>query len=355
MSAIHIGKSVSASLEARLIQTLLDNGLSWENISAQTGIYPADIHVPTARIDASKHYRLLALLNRHASDIDWFIDSSSFDNQFLFNKDNILQALSQDAFTLTLLCLNAPCLREALRSYIHYRYIIGNVDSLTMSEDEEHVAIAYFNEYPEINFHSVAMINFIFLIAIIEHYAPGRHAYQIKTRIAENRMVAHVYQYWRCSVEWSCNIDSISFSAREIQAPFPQFNPVVHTLLANQVEQEFQAICEASGFSKIVERTIYEHLLKARDEFNSRDVLDRLCKQYKISRSTVFRKLQQEGNSFRELEKHVKLSESMNMLKNTSMTIAEISHSLGFSSQAAFSKFFDHAVNVSPLKYRKSR
>lgn len=355
MSALHLGKSVSASLEARLIQTLLDSGFTWENISAQTGIYPADIHVPSGRIDAGKHYRLLALLNRHASDIDWFIDSSSFENQFLFNKDNILQALSQDAFSLTLLCLNAPCLHDALQCYIRYRYIIGNVDSLTMSEDGEHIAIAYFNEYPEINFHSVAMINFIFLIAIIEHYAPGQHAYQIKTRIAENRMVAHVYQYWRCRVEWSCNIDSISFSAKEIHHPYSQFNPVMHTLLLNQVEREYQAICEATGFSKIVERTIYEQLLKDREDFNSREVLDRICSQYKLSRSTVFRKLQQEGSSFRELEKHVKLSESMNMLKNTSMTIAEISQVLGFSSQAAFSKFFDHALHVSPLKYRKSR
>lgn len=350
---MHSGKSVSASLEARLIRTLLETGFSWRQISAHTGIYPADIHSPTARIDASKHYRLLALLNRHSADIDWFVDSTSFDNQFLFDKDNILNALSQDAFSLTLLCLNAPCLHDALRYYINYRYIIGNVDSLTINTDEHTVAISYFNEYPEVNFHSVSMINFIFIIAIVEHYTPASLTYHIKTRIAENRMIAHVYKYWNCTVEWSCNIDSITFSSRDIAIPYSQFNATLHNLLCHRVEQEYQAICETSSFSKTVEHTIQEHLLKKRETFNSRDTLDYICNQYKISRSTVFRKLQQEGSSFRKLEKKVKLNESISLLKNSNMTISEISHSLGFSNQAAFSKFFDNEINTSPLKYRK--
>ncbi|WP_418429299.1 helix-turn-helix domain-containing protein [Barnesiella intestinihominis] len=42
------------------------------------------------------------------------------------------------------------------------------------------------------------------------------------------------------------------------------------------------------------------------------------------------------------------------LLKNSSMTIQQISNELNFPSQTFFSKYFKHQIGLSPKEYRKS-
>jgi AraC family transcriptional activator of pobA len=46
--------------------------------------------------------------------------------------------------------------------------------------------------------------------------------------------------------------------------------------------------------------------------------------------------------------------EAQRLLKNSSMTIQQISNELNFPSQTFFSKYFKHQIGLSPKEYRKS-
>jgi LacI family transcriptional regulator len=60
------------------------------------------------------------------------------------------------------------------------------------------------------------------------------------------------------------------------------------------------------------------------------------------------------GHSVLEEIQSVKLTAAQNLLRTTSYSIDTIANSLGYSSSAAFSKFFKSETNISPSQWRKS-
>ena len=103
-----------------------------------------------------------------------------------------------------------------------------------------------------------------------------------------------------------------------------QYNEILNKVSLKRVEDEFNAIFEGSEFSAIVKNLVFEEIQRKRTEYHEHDVMTHICDRYNITRSTVFRKLAAEGTSFRQIEAQVKLSESIKLLKNTSLSIGEI-------------------------------
>jgi len=349
-----VKKSVSASLEARVLASLFDIGMDWSEITYHTGIYPADINVPNGRIDAQKHYRLLKLHYKKTGGMDWFLNQHNYENALFINRENVYNALAQDAHSLTTLCLNCLTLGDALDYYSRYRAIVGNVDNLQIETGQDQVVVRFTSEFPEFEYHVVAMINFIFVISIIEFYCGKKNKINAALKSEQNKLLTYIYDYWGCSVEWGKEANQIFFDAALLKNTNPTYNPILHALVLKKVDDEYSAIYDVSEFSHVVERTIYDAICEKRAEYNEHEVMLSICTRYNITRSTVYRKLAVEDTSFRQLESQVKLSESIKMLKNTMFSIGEISNNLGFSSQSAFNRFFSEKMKTTPLKYRKS-
>lgn len=198
------------------------------------------------------------------------------------------------------------------------------------------------------------MINFIFVIGIVEFYCGDKVHFQARVKSEKNKILGYIYDYWGCEVEWGKQDNQIVFDAALLNNKNTMFNPVLHRLALNKVDDEYTAIYDVADFSHVVERTIYDALCDKRAEYNGHDVMQSVCERYNITRTSVYRKLAAEGTSFRQLESQVKLTESIKMLKNTQFSIGEISSHLGFSSQSAFNRFFTEKMQATPLQYRKS-
>jgi YesN/AraC family two-component response regulator len=59
------------------------------------------------------------------------------------------------------------------------------------------------------------------------------------------------------------------------------------------------------------------------------------------------------GLSFSEYLSKVRLEAAIKFLNETSLSVGEISHKIGYSNQENFSRFFKKAMNISPSSYRK--
>jgi transcriptional regulator, araC family len=78
---------------------------------------------------------------------------------------------------------------------------------------------------------------------------------------------------------------------------------------------------------------------------------DKLCITAKYLSTTV---KNNSGISASEWIKRYVILEAQRLLKNSSMTIQQISNELNFPSQTFFSKYFKHQIGLSPKEYRKS-
>lgn len=72
-----------------------------------------------------------------------------------------------------------------------------------------------------------------------------------------------------------------------------------------------------------------------------------------ISTRTVQRYLRTRGTSFSDLVDHVRLDMAEPLIGDTSMSITEIAHEIGYSNVANFSRSFRRLTGMSPRNYRK--
>ncbi len=349
-------RTVSSRLVGRMVEHVKELGLTWDEITKRTGIYPEEIADSSRRVEAHKHYKLVMLLKESGNTLDWFVENNDFKIELFINRQNIIDTIVQDCPILILLTLNAPNLRKSMELYIKYRGLVGNVDKFSLQANENSLSFTFFHEYPEHTCQFVPMINFSFLIAIAEHYLDAEDArrvrYTVKTKSEKLNSMALVYAHWGCYVEWEQDVDSIVIENCNIDRPFPQFNPYVYDILSKKIEEEYQAIFSVTSISHLVEDTILEIIHNQSIGFKSSLVLERICSRMCISKTTLSRRLKEENTTYKEIEKRVKLEESVNLLKNTSMSIGNISYHLGFSCQAAFNRFFNDQMDISPYKFR---
>ncbi len=341
-----------------MIDNLINLGLTWDEITHSTGIYPEEIADESRRVEATKHYKLLMLLKESGNTLDWFVENSDFKIELFLNRKNVIETLVKDCPNLVLLCLNAPNLVQAMELYIKYRGLVGNVDKLSLQSNDDSLSFMFFHEYPEHTYQFVPMINFIFLIAIAEHYLDAddirQVRYTVKTKSEKLNSMAIVYEHWGCDVEWEQDTDSIVIENCKLDRPFPHFNPYIHNILLEKVEEDFQAIFSVTSISHLVEDTILEVIHNQNITFKSTLVLERICNRLCISKTTLSRRLKEEDTTYKEIEKRVKLEESVNLLRNTNMPIGNISYHLGFSCQAAFNRFFNDQMDISPSRFRSA-
>ncbi len=83
--------------------------------------------------------------------------------------------------------------------------------------------------------------------------------------------------------------------------------------------------------------------------------LNNTAKRFGLSRISLYRHFKKEmGISPKEHINLVKTQRACDLLKNTDLSVKEISYSLGFSEQLYFSRFFKAETGLSPTRYRKT-
>ena len=346
--------SISPKLETVIINRLLDMGIQWESITRYTGLYPEEIQSEHSRISPETHYRLLTMLHRECG-VDWFLQGEGFDIDYLFNKNNVLDSFSEPSFSLATLCLNSLSLRHALNNYVQYRSLVGNVDRLDFHVDNNGTCrFDYFHYFPELNYSFVTLINFIFIVSLVNNYISDEVVtFNVKCSNCENKMLSNLYKYWNCRVSWSQNTDSITFFTHGLDDKFVCYNESVFDLTLKKVKEEYNKVQDVDSIKSIIEVILKEMINDQCCDFRSSKAIERVCETLHLSKSTLARKLREKNTTYKFVERKVKLEEAIRMLKDTELSIGDISFNLGFSSQSAFNRFFSDLMAITPLKFRK--
>ncbi len=331
--ANHIARQCAMALEA--------DGHGPDDFFRHTGITPAQLHEPGGRIDAQRHRRMVAYaqqLPAHRGMLDiapqhWFAH---------------FPAVAQ-------VCFNRPTLRSALHQMLHLRGLIGEFDFMLMSENGSQVEIEYLSEFCALGGAMQALANFKMLSLVARAYDDGMATAFHAGFQGKAPWFAHaVAESFGASARFGQARNTLSFEARLLDAPCAHFNPLLAPHALEQAQAQLHQLRGAQLFSARVEQAIIDLLRKGGSELaDSASLLPSLCDGLAMNSWTLRRQLQQEATSFRALELRAKSRESRRLLRETTLSVAEISDRLGFSSQSAFTRFFKNQFELPPARYRQ--
>jgi AraC-like DNA-binding protein len=346
--------SNSTSFENIIINHILESGLAWLDITQHTGVSKEEMACPTARITPEQHYKLIRLLHKQRG-LDWLTLHNEFSITYLLNEDNILNLFSKSSPDYSALILNSKNLRTALNNYIKFRAVIGNINSFNLVEFGNTITMTYNHHYSEFQYSAISIINFIFVIYIVNTYLHDEKIpFSISCASSKRPTLEGICHYWQSDVSWDQLQDSIIFTTDRLDSPYARFNPVVHDILFKVVQDKNNAINESNNVKDVISSVIREKINHSCSGYDSSESIKTICEILKINKIKLSRILKEVGTSYKTIEKNVKLEESINMLQKSNKNISDISYQLGFSTQSVFNRFFSEQTNMTPLKYRKN-
>lgn len=334
-------RTVSNRIAQQCARAMQADGHDPFDFFRHTGITPAQLDEPGGRINAERHRRMVAYAQqlppqRGILDLDvsdWFAHFSD----------------------LAHVCFNRPTLREALHEFLQLRGLIGQFDFMLMSENGLWIEIEYLSEFCPVGGAMQALANFRLLSLVTRGYDQGAPSvFQAGFRGAAPRFAHAISECFGAPAIFGQARNTLRFQAPMLDAPLGQFNATLAPYALRHAQDQLQSLRHAQLFSARVEQAIVD-LLGQQDGggADGASLLPALCDGLAMNHWTLRRHLQQEQTSFRALELRAKSRESRRLLRETTLSVAEIGDRLGFSSQSAFTRFFKSQFELPPARYRQ--
>ena len=159
---------------------------------------------------------------------------------------------------------------------------------------------------------------------------------------------AHAATYkkqWPIPMEFDQEYSQIFLSKRWLDQRTRTGNPTTNVLFSQQCEEILQGMSDVKEVSTAVRRLL---ILSAGEFLNIKEVSEQLH----ITERTLRRRLSAEGTDFRTLFDSIRNTLAQNYLSNTSLSVVEISHLLGYGEATNFHRAFQRWNEMTPNEYR---
>lgn len=340
-------KTVASQVVHHMMLTAQRNGLAPEEFTRRTGISLEEARDPRERIGRPKFERGLAVMQEVVGPAPPFlVELGWFETSFPM---------------LAAAWLNAPSARAAVHAFLRYRPLVGESDWMTVHEREGRMRIEYVAEAPEgqarpasSDAAAQAVANFGLLAQIIRHYDQER-ATRFTAQLAgpPPRSLPQLEALLCGRVEHGQPTSALCLEASGLDVPFPRRNPTLDRILGKTLDEGLAELDRHASLALTVERALGRALTR-RSALPTRQVLEHVCADLRMTRWTLWRRLAEEGVTFKELHARMKLREARRMLECSPLSLAEVSDRLGFTSPSSFTRFFRSGVGMTPQQYRRA-
>lgn len=334
-------KTVASSLVRIAMRLTAAQGVPGDAFYRATGVTREEVVSPHGRVPWPKWARALVLLHRLAKRAP-------------HDLADCLSWLEVELPILGGVLLNAPSLREALGRFLVYQPILTEADRFTWFETDALVRIEHATELPQRLADSQAMACFALLAHVVRAYE--QEPTPVSIGLAGSPGSPALVEVWRslcqATVRQQQPASYLELPRRDLDRPFPLYNPAVDAILRPRLEDELTSLGREASLASRAERALRRMVLEHRATMSSERVLAKLCEELGMTRWTLQRRLATEGHTFRELHARVRIEEARRLLAGSALSLAELSEQLGFSSQSTFARFFRGKVGLAPLRYR---
>lgn len=336
-------RSVSNIIYKCGLDALQDQGIDTEKLLQSCGLTRYEIEKKQGRISSDAHYRLLTAMSHYKP----IMSENPLSESHFFNSLEQAYFLAPELIGL---CLNERTLQSALKQFTDYRLAIGNCDDLTIKTGANQTAIEYRNLGPSSMEDHGSLGNIILICNLMKHYAPD---IRMQVELAGNNiryksLLEHLSNH-RCLFNRERNL--IIIDNKQLQRTNALFNEGLNRLQVGYIKQLKTNILCSPSFSNTIKEMIH-HIYFAKQASGLGDIINIICSELKVSRWTLNRRLKTESVNFSQLLNEVQTQIAIKLLRETSLSIQEISDFLFFSSHSAFSRFLKAQTHLSPIRYR---
>lgn len=152
--------------------------------------------------------------------------------------------------------------------------------------------------------------------------------------------------FFRCPVHFAAPYYRLHFDATEFHEPLPSANPAL-ARLNDQVIIDYLARFDKSQIALQVRNQIIERLPSG--EPNQSDIAGQLS----LSLRGLQRRLKEEDTNFKQLLEEVRQELACEYLRQSDITLGEVTYLLGFSDQSNFTRAFKRWMGQAPSEYRQ--
>jgi AraC-like DNA-binding protein len=140
---------------------------------------------------------------------------------------------------------------------------------------------------------------------------------------------------------------AIVFPESVLLTPIPTRDAAVHRMLRAHIEN----LSRPRGLDESLEVRLRLHIKQTVG--SRRCSLEHICRQFGLHPRAMQRALQEAGLSFKALLLDVRMELARDYLRNSSVSVIELSELLGYSNASAFSRAFKQSVGLAPQNWRE--
>lgn len=159
--------------------------------------------------------------------------------------------------------------------------------------------------------------------------------------------MAGVRHFFPCPVQFEQPLNSVTFSARHLEAELVRTEADLHEFLKLA---PYYIIIEPGSSSRSISHRIRQILGEDfREEMPSFEDLTGLLN---MSARTLRRRLEKEGTSYQRIKDNARRDAAISLLSREGLTVSEVAERVGFSDPSAFHRSFKKWTGQSPGSYR---
>lgn len=248
--------------------------------------------------------------------------------------------------------MSSATLSEAMARMVEHHTMIGTGFCMFMDSTASTLRMAGLSANPQsalprVFVDAVASIT----LGLLHWLAPSARITPVLAEFTyeQPRNTGRLEQLFGTDLRFSCPVTALTFQRADAEHAVATFDPSLQ-----QIHDQYLKRCQDEQNSdSITARTtsaILQHLNQARPLG-----MEDIAKALGLSNHQLIRSLDKDGQRFQKLVDIVKKQHSHHLLMNTSLSLKQISYSVGFKNPSAFNKACERWFGRSPGTYRQGR
>ena len=247
-----------------------------------------------------------------------------------------------------LACTCAPNLRVGLERVARYKALFGPV-LMVISNQRYGLRVEFRPDTDDIELPaSLAIPMSIFVVEKARNHS-ARHINPLSVSLPESRYDLSAAEAYFGALPLSSDIVALEFTEKDANTRFISENEALWLDVERELEQQLQDRNASASFASIVEAAIRAELYAGPTH------VEAICRRLRISRSSLQRKLREEGYTFQDILDQIRFDLATRYLTKSDFNISEISRLIGFMDPKSFFRAFKKQFGRTPEEYRSER
>jgi AraC-like DNA-binding protein len=241
-----------------------------------------------------------------------------------------------------------PTLGSAINDIVtnHSRYVRGGGPYLFDLGDGD-LLIGYRTHRPDVpGARHIARAAVAFGYAIFKEVSGVTPRFVHLSRHEPVELGDYLAAFGRTSARYNSEHFGLAYSRESLQAPSLKADPELRRQLGKMISARWEGL--QPDIRERVMRTLVPSV------FSGTSTLEATAALLNMTPDALSRELRECRTTFRDLLAAARTEMAAQLLVDTTMSISQISHVLGYSEISAFTRFFKAARNVSPTEWRRT-